>query len=264
MAVADLPHPLEVARRRRETAPGVLHRFEEDRGHGFRPLHLDGQFDLVSCPSAECLNVVAVFGCPVEVGVRHLQRPRHQRLERGLSRGDPGDAQCPVGGAVVGHRTTDDLCLERLASDTEELLGQLPGALHGFTTPCGEEDAVEVTRRQMGQAFCQFDRLRMGVGPQWEERQLASLCCRYRREIGTAVPHLDHEKPGQPVEVTAAVVVEDAHALASHDDRHVRPVLVHRVAGEVHPQMAIGPSGEWVVAGLRDELRRGAHRVPQV
>ena len=38
VAIADLPHLLEVAGRRREAAAGVLHRLEDDRGDGLGAL----------------------------------------------------------------------------------------------------------------------------------------------------------------------------------------------------------------------------------
>ena len=116
----------------------------------------------------------------------------------------------------------------------------------------------------MGQSLGQFDRLRVGVAPQREERQLGGLCGRHRGKVGPAVPHLHHEQPSEPVEVTAAGVVEDAHALAANDHRHVGALVVDGVTGEVHPQVASGAVGKGVVAGLGDELRGGAHRVPQV
>src|SRR5215204_6142146 len=47
VAVADLPHPGEVAVGRREAAAGVLHRLEVHGGDRLRPLTQDGGLDLV-------------------------------------------------------------------------------------------------------------------------------------------------------------------------------------------------------------------------
>ncbi len=79
--VADLPHPREVAGRRREAAAGVLYRLQEHRGDGVRPLHLDRRRDLVRGPATERDLVVCVFGRAVEVRVRHLVRARHEWFE---------------------------------------------------------------------------------------------------------------------------------------------------------------------------------------
>ena len=144
VAVADLPHPREVPGWGREAPTGVLHRFQEHRRDRLRTLHEDRLLDLVGRPAAEPLDVVAVLGRPVEVGVGHLQRPGHQGFEGRLRRGNPGDAQGAVRGAVVGHGPTDHLRLQRLTGGPVELLGQFPRALHRLAAAGGEEHPVEV------------------------------------------------------------------------------------------------------------------------
>ena len=62
VAIADRPHPLEVARRRREAPAGILHRLQEDRGDGVRSLELDRLLDLVGGPPPELHLVVGVLG----------------------------------------------------------------------------------------------------------------------------------------------------------------------------------------------------------
>ena len=92
--VADLPDPLEVAGRRREASAGVLHWLEEDRGDRFRALAQDRPLDFVRGPPAELRLVPGheVRGT-VEVGVRHPDAARRQRLERVLDVGQAGDGQ---------------------------------------------------------------------------------------------------------------------------------------------------------------------------
>ena len=219
MPVADLPHPLEVARGRREAAAGVLHRLEEDGGHGVRALEEDLLLDLVGRPPAEGLGVVAEHRRPVDVGVGHPERAGDQRLEDLLERRDPGDGQRPLRGAVVGDRPADDLGLHRLADQLEVLLGRLPRRLHGLAAAGGEEDPVQVAGSGRGQPLGQLDRRRVGVGPQREEGQLLGLARGGLGQHAAPVPGLDDEQPGQPVEVAPAAVVVDPRTLAADDHR---------------------------------------------
>jgi hypothetical protein len=53
VAVADLAHALEVARRGREAPARVLHRFEEHGYDRVGAFALDGDLDLVSGPAPE-------------------------------------------------------------------------------------------------------------------------------------------------------------------------------------------------------------------
>src|SRR5215510_1205912 len=55
--VADLPHPLEIARRRWEAPTRVLYWLEEDGRDGVRPFEFDGLGDPVRGPPAEGLEV---------------------------------------------------------------------------------------------------------------------------------------------------------------------------------------------------------------
>ena len=200
--------------RRREAAAGVLHRLEEDGRDRVRALHLDGLADAVGGPATERLRVAAqVLGRAVLVGVGHLVRARDQRLELLLERRQAGDRQGAVRGAVVGDRPRDHLVLVRLAGELEVVLRQLPGGLDGLAAARGEEDPVEVARRVGGETLGEVDGLRMGVGPQREERELLGLDARRLGQLGPAVPRLHDEQAGEPVDVLAALVVPDVVAL---------------------------------------------------
>ncbi len=131
----------------------------------------------------------------VEVRVRHLDRARDERLERLLGGGDAGDGQRAHGGAVVGDVAADRLVLHGFSDGLEVLPSQLPRRLDRLAAAGGEEDAVEVAWRVVREALGQRSRLRMGVGPQREERELAGLLARSLRELDPAVADLDHEKP---------------------------------------------------------------------
>ena len=276
--VADLADPLEVAGGRREAAAGVLHRLEEDRGDGVGALELDGLGDAVGGPAAEGLLVVTqVLGSAVHVGVGHLVRAGHERLEHLLGRRDAGDRQGALGRAVVGDGARDDLVLRRLAGQLEVLLRELPRGLDGLAAAGGEEDAVEVTGGVAREALGQLDRLGVRVAPQREEGELLGLLGGRLGELLAAVADLDDEEAGEAVDVLVAAVVPDLPALALGDDGHgvaeaTRVLLLEdRVAREVHPQVVAGgvrverAGGCPVVrGGFPDLVRVDAHRVPQL
>ena len=222
------------------------------------------------------VEVVAVLGGPVEVGVGDPDRARHQRLERFLDRRQAGDRQGAHGGAVVGDVARQHLVAAGLAGGPEVLAGQLPRRLHGLAAAGREEHPVERPGRQRRQPLRQLDGVRVGVAPQREVGQLAGLAGGGLGQLPAAVPGLDHEQARQPVQVAPPPAVPHPRALAPDDDRHV--VLgVGAHAGEVHPQVAPGRvlqvlvvSGHAGGAG-RDRRQRGVggrwrvgfgHRVP--
>lgn len=195
---------------------------------------------------------------PVDVGVRHLVRARHQGLEGRLQRRQACDGQGALRSAVVGDGAGDDLVLGRLAGQLEVLLGELPGGLHRLAAAGGEEDLVEVAGRLVREPLRELDGLGVGVGPDREERQLLRLLGGRLGELLAAVTGLHHEQARQAVEVAPALVVPDVGALTADDGGDGR-VLVRRHAGEVHPQV--------VVRGLAEVLGGvGAHgyRVPHM
>ncbi len=254
MPVADLADALEVAGRGREAAARVLHRLQEDGGDGVRALEEDLLLDLVGGPAAERLRVVTEERRAVDVGVRDLVGAGDQRLERGLEGRQAGDGQGALRRAVVGHSAGYDLVLGGLAGELEVLLGQLPRGLDGLTAAGGEEDLVQVARRVVRQPLGELHGLGVRVRPNGEEGQFLGLLERGLGEFGAAVPGLDDEQAGQPVDVALALVVVDVGALAAHDRRH-GGVLVRRHAGEVHPQ---------VVVGRLREVSGHGYLVPQV
>ena len=158
---------------------------------------------------------------PVEVGVGHLVRAGHQRLEVHLGLGNAGDRQRALRGAVVGHRAADDLVLHGLAGDLEELLGQFPRRLNCLAATGGEEHAIEVAGGVVGQSLSEFDRGGVRVRPEGEERKLGHLLGRGLGEFDAPVPDLHRKQPGESVDVTLAPVVVHVAAIAAHDDGHV-------------------------------------------
>ncbi len=256
VAVADLADPLEVPGRRREAATAVLHRLQEDRGDGVGALAQDRPLDLVGGPHAERDEVVAVLGCTVEVGVRHLDRAGHERLERRLQRRHPGDRQGAHRRAVVGDVPADHLDAARLVDRLEVLPRELPGGLDRLGAAGREEDAVQVAGGEVGDALGELDAAGVRVGPQREVGELARLLGRGLGKLRAPVADLDGEQPREAVQVTFAVLVVDVRTFAADDDRDV-VVLVRAEAREVHPEVAAGRL-------LELGIGRDAHRVPHV
>lgn len=102
---------------------------------------------------------------------------------------------------MVGDRAGDDLVLGGLAGQLEVLLGELPGGLDRLAAAGGEEDLVQVAGRVVREALGQLDGLRVGVGPDREERQLLRLLEGGLGEFRAAVTGLDHEQTRETVEV---------------------------------------------------------------
>ena len=250
MAVADLPHPLEVPRRRGEAAAGVLHGLEVDGRDRVRTLPDDGPLDLVRRPLAEGDLVVGEDRCPVEVGVGDLDGPAHQGFEGGLEVRDPGDGQGTHGRPVVGDVAADDLGALGLAGLPEVLPGQLPRRLDRLGPAGGEEDAVELTGRVPGQALGQLDGAGVGVGPQGEVGQRAGLLRSRLGQLGAPVAQLRGEEAGQTIQVALAVLVPHVGTLAAHHHRDLVG-LVGAHAAEVHPEVATGLLAQTGILGIR-------------
>ena len=88
--------------------------------------------------------------------------------------------------------------LQRFPDLLEVLLGQLPGALHGLTTAGGEEDAVDVPRRGVGEPLGELDRGGVRVGPQREVRQLRRLVGGGLSQLAAPVPTCTVNSPASP------------------------------------------------------------------
>ena len=251
MAVADLAYPLEVAGRRREAAPGVLNRLEEDRRHRLGPLVLDLPFDVVRAPQRARAQVGTVVAA-VAVGVLHLASSGHERLEGLTSRRDAGDREGAERGPVVGDVAADHLVPGRLAGHLEVLAGELPGRLDRLAAAGGEEHAIEIARGEVGKTVGELDAGRVGVAPLREVGELRGLLGGGFGKLDASVADLDDEEPREPVEVALAVGVVDVGALAALDDGDLAFLVVGPHAREVHPEVPARRGLELVVG----------HRVP--
>ena len=234
VAVADLAHPLEVAVLRRDAAAGVLERLEDHRGDRVGVLVDDPLLDLVGRPER-----MPIGGPAVAVRVGHLAAARHQRLELVAQVGDPGGRQGAERGAVVGDLAGDELDLAGVAGRAVVGARELDRRLHRLRAARGEEDAVEVARRQRRDPGGELDRARVRVAPDREEVELLDLARRGLAELRAAMAGVDAEEGGEAVEVAVAVLVPDVGALAADDDRHVGSSYAP-MPREVHPQVPLG------------------------
>ena len=233
--VADLADPLEVAVGRDEAAARVLDRLEDHRGDRLRPLEDDPLLDRVGGPER-----VAVLGPAVDVGVRHVAGAGDERFELVAQVGDPGRRERPQRGAVVGDLAGDEFVLLAFAVGAVVVARQLQRRLDRLGAAVGEEDAVEVARRQVGDPRGEFDRPRVGVAPQGEEVELFDLARGGLAVLGAAVAGVDAEERREAVQVAVAVLVVDVAPVGLGDQWDLVIGAVGAHPREVHPQMLAG------------------------
>ena len=120
----------------------------------------------------------------------------------------------------------------------------------GWRAACGADPALAAGLSTSGG---ELHRLRVGVGPEREERELLGLLRRRLGQLRAPVPRLHDEQPREPVEVAPARGVPDVRALAPRDHGDRAALLVRRVPREVHPEVVAGGLGE---PALLDPLPR--------
>ena len=193
----------------------------------------------------------------VAVRVRDVPHLRHERLERLADLRDPVDRERAHRRAVIGRLPRDRLVPPRRpVAHPVELARELPRGLDRLRAAGDEEDAVQVSRRELGDLGGELDCARMRVRPVRVEGQLAHLVeRRLAHLLAVAVADVDREEPGERVEVALAVGVPEVAAVAADDDRHV--VAAH--AREVQPEVVLGRPLQ-VEPGDRSRLRHVAAR----
>ena len=232
--VADLPDALEVALLRRDAAACVLQRLEDHGAHRLRPLEEDPLLDLVRGPER-----IAVLWPAIAVRVRNVNPAWCERLELAPKRRDAGGAESPKGGAVVRDLARDQLGLQGVSPGAVIAPRQLDRRLDGLGSAVGEEDPVQVARRQRRDPRRQLDRAGVGVAPDRDEVELLDLRRHRIAELAAAVTRVDAEERREAVEIAFAVVIPDVAPLTANDDGDlvVRAERAH--LGEVHPEMAL-------------------------
>src|SRR5919106_5234419 len=235
VAVAELAHALEVARRRREGAARVLHRLEDHHRHGLRPGLLDRPFEVLEQEGGELL-LALLPRAVVAVRVADVDDVRDERLEGGAQRRDPVDRERAHRRPVVGDAAGDRLPAP-LAPGGVVLAGQLSRRLDRPPAAGHEENPVQGAGGGRGPPGGELDRARMGVAPVRVEGELAHLRGRRLAHLlAEAVADLDREETGEGVEVALAVRILEVAALSAHDDGYLA-VAIGRHAGEVQPEV---------------------------
>jgi hypothetical protein len=238
VAVAELPHAREVAIRRREAASCVLHGLEDEHRDGLGPRPLDRLLEIVEEKRRE-LRLSLLGGPVVPVRVLHVEHLGHEGLERLAEGRDARDRERAERRPVVRDVPGDGLPAP-LTADAVVLTGELPRRLDRLRTAGDKEDAVEVARSEPGHLGGELDRARVRVAPVRVEGELAHLRRRgLPHLVAEAVPDLDGEQGGEPVEVSLPVRVFEVAAVPTHDDRHLG-VEVAGHAREVQPEVGAG------------------------
>ena len=229
-----------VALGRDEAAAGVLDRLGDQHRHRLRAGLDDRALGVVEQPRAE-RGLVLRLGVAVAVGVGDPRDRDRRGAERLLHRPHAGEAQRAEGDAVVGDLARDRLRALRLALGQVVLAHDLPGGFDRLRAAVGEEHAVQVAGRALGQRRRELDRRRVRGRPVRVERERRHLRRRHRRHLlAVRVADLAAEQGAQTVEVAVALGVEDVGALAplEHQQRlAARPERA--VAREVHQQVPV-------------------------
>ena len=177
--------------------------------------------------------------------------------ERLLHRAHAGERERAERDAVVGDLARDRLVRCGSPLGQVVLADDLPGGLDRLRAAVGEEDAVEVAGRALGDRLREVDRRRVRGRPVGVERERGQLLRRRGRHLlAERVADLGAEQRREPVEVALAVGVEDVGALAAleHQQR-LAPGPEGAVAREVHQQVAVRA----LLQVGRGERVRGGH-----
>ena len=143
VAVADLPHALQIAIRRNEETVGSHHGLHDERGDVRAALVAD---DVLQLAQADVQRFGLAVPPPVEFGGSH--DARDARLG-GPAPWISGERQGPGGAAVVGAVAHQDLVPARHDPRYSD------GVLDGFGAPVREEEGVDVPGSELGELDAQ-------------------------------------------------------------------------------------------------------------
>lgn len=141
---------------------------------------------------------------------------------------------------MVGDLAGDEFVLLAFAVGAVVVARQLQRRLDRLGATVGEEDAVEVTRRQVGDPRGEFDRPRVGVAPQGEEVELFDLSRGGLAVLGAPVTGVDAEERREAVQVAVAVLVVDVAPVGPGDQWDLVVGAVGAHPREMHPKMLTG------------------------
>ena len=172
--VADLAQALEVALRRHEAAGGAGDRLDEAGGDVLRAVQVDDPHEVVGE-----FGAVRAFArreeVLLEVRVPHVGDARQARAELAPVVDEPRQRDAAEVDAVVGALARDEHVAPALAARLVVGERDLHRGVDGFGAGVGEEDAVEVARRQLGDARRELELLRVRAQERRAEVELAQL-----------------------------------------------------------------------------------------
>ena len=210
MAVADLAQSFDVARRRHDQAVGTGDRLDEHRGDSVAAFIHDRLFDLVEAALRELLLAVAfaIEVAAVLVRIEEADDARHARLVRPAAR-IAGQRDRAGRRAVIRAIADHDLLPSGdHLRDADRVLVRLGAAE-------GEEEAVEITGREVGQHLAEaraHGRRHSGTGV----RELLGLRLDRLDDALVTVADVHAHELRVHVDVALAVGIPEVDAFAAH------------------------------------------------
>ena len=215
---------LEIAARRQDHPAGALDRLGPQRRDGVGVLGEDQLFQLLGAAAGELLLGLARQAAVVKMRAERVQETGQRQVEAAVVARQAGQAAGGQGDAVIGLDAADDLLFPLPAQRVVDIPYHLDCRIIRLRAGIGEKDAAHRHRRALDQHLRQVDhRLVRFGGEAVVERQLAQLCRRRLDQPFVRKAQARAPQPGDALDIGAAVLVPDAHALAAAD--HQRPRL---------------------------------------
>ena len=236
MSVADRPQSLEVADGWDEHPGRPRHRFHDHRGYRVATMLGGDRLEHVGQISAlGRLSLAEEVGSEA-VGCRQVADVRQQVIEVGVAiRRDTADRDPAESHAVVAAKPTHES--RALVIAARLVIGDrdLERRIHRLGAGIGEEDVIQIARRQFGQLRRELKRERV---PHVEARGVVER----RRPPGDrfddalpAVSSIHTPESGRAVEHRVPINVLVVHPLGR--DEETRGLLEGLVGGERHPEL---------------------------
>ena len=217
-----------VAVRRHDRTAGTLHGLGQEGGHVVRAQFLNTRIQCFGTQSPEIVSApchkfraFTRLSTPFRepVGLANMRDAGHTGATLTMHGGHATQAHARDGRAVIAILARDDPLLFRLALERPEPPYHAQHAVIGFRTGTGEEDMIDMLRRETTQLGRQLDRRRVGG---LEEgvvvRQLRHLLAGRRDQFRLVIAEVHAPQPRHAIENPLAIGVMDIDAAGTGDD----------------------------------------------